>query len=321
MASYVGVDLGATNLRAAVGTPDGEILGRYRRSTPQGPAGLAVTEAILEAVRTACADADVDPGDVTAAGVASIGPLDETEGAVVDPANLPDTIDRVPITGPIGNLVDGPVYLHNDANAGVIGERFHADYSPDNLAYLTISSGIGAGVIVDGTVLAGWDGNAGEIGHVTVDPQGTLTCGCGRPGHWEAYCAGTNIPAFARTLHDGEPTALPLADESFSAADVFDAAGSDPLADRVLERMAAYNAQGLAMLTHAYAPIVIYAGGAVATNNPALVVDPLRSELADRVITNVPEIELTTLGEDVVLEGALASAMTQGTGNRDLLSD
>jgi glucokinase len=320
MARYVGVDLGATNVRAAVADGSGEPIGRDRQSTPRGPGGIAVTEAVLSVVRGACEAADVGPGSLTAAGVGSIGPLDLAEGAVTDPANLPDHIEHVPLVGPIQELIDSDrVYLHNDTSAGVIGQRFYSELSPDDMVYLTVSSGIGAGVAVDGNVLTGWDGNAGEVGHVTVDPEGQMPCGCGGVGHWEAYCSGDNIPAYAAHVHDREGigTDLPVHDPEFSAADLFEAAGEDPLADDVVDRVADWNAIGVATVVAAYAPIVVYLGGAVALNNPEVVVDPIRERLDDLVMSNVPEIRLTSLGEDVVVLGAVASAMTGGTGDKN----
>ncbi|WP_435144880.1 ROK family protein [Halobaculum sp. P14] len=317
MASYVGVDLGATNVRAVVGDERARILGRARRSTPQGPTGIAVTEAILGVVRDACADAGVDPADAVAAGVASIGPLDLAKGLIDGPANLPEDVGQVPITGPLSELLGTDrIHLHNDTVAGVIGERFNSDRNPDDMVYLTISSGIGAGVCVDGHVLDGWDGNAGEIGHNIVDHDGAMTCGCGRDGHWEAYCSGENIPEYARHLyreHDVE-TALRL-DDDLGAADVFDAHGDDPLADLVVDRVQRWNAIGITNLVHAYAPLVVFVGGAVALNNPELVVDGVQETLTDTVFTNVPDVKLTSLGDDVVVKGALASALTGGTGD------
>ena len=319
MVNYVGVDLGATNVRAVAAGNDGTIRGAAHDSTPRGPTGIAVTEAVLSVVREACADAEIDPESVTAAGIGAIGPLDLAEGAVEDPANLPDTVGRIPLTGPLSVLLDTEqVYLHNDTNAGVIGERFYSERNPDDMVYLTISSGIGAGVCVDGTVLAGWDGNAGEVGHMTVDPQGRLTCGCGHDGHWEAYCSGSRIPRYAEYLHDSDPveTALPIADPSFSAVDVFEHDGSDDFATHVVNQLAHWNAMGVANIVHAYAPLVIYVGGAVALNNPERVLEPIRDRMAGMVMSNVPEIRLTTLGDDVVVKGAVASAMTGGTGDR-----
>jgi glucokinase len=317
---YAGVDLGATNVRAAVADDSAAVLGSHRRATPRGPTGIDVTEGVLATLREACADAGVDPSEVRAVGIGSIGPLDLAEGTVESPANLPDSVGSVPLVGPIENLVDSDaVYLHNDTVAGVIGERFHADMTPDDMAYVTISSGIGAGVAVDGNVLSGWDGNAGELGHMVVDPQGRRTCGCGRDGHWEAYCSGTNIPEYARMLaeEDGSvDTALPLDDADFSAKDVFDYAGSDEFARHVVDQVGYWNAIGITNLVQAYAPLVVYVGGAVALNNPDLVLDPIRDHLDGGVFNNVPEVELTTLGDDVVLHGAIASALTAGTGDR-----
>jgi glucokinase len=319
MTRYVGVDLGATTVRAVVADGDAVTIGRGRDATPQGPTGRAVTETVLGVVRDACEDAGVDPTDVSAVGVGSIGPLDLAAGAVDDPPNLPASVERVPLTGPLSDLLGtGRVTLHNDAVAGVVGERFHADGNPDHMVYLTVSSGIGAGVCVDGTVLTGWDGNAGEFGHVVVDPSGTMTCGCGRDGHWEAYCSGDNVPRYARRLHAEDPveTALPLEDPGFSAADVFAHAGEDAFADRVIDRVTRWNVAGVANLVHAYAPQAVVVGGAVALENPDLVVGRIRDRVESEIVSNVPEIRLTDLGDDVVVRGAVASAMTDGTGDR-----
>jgi len=311
MSWYAGVDLGATNLRAVVGRADGTVVGSAQEKTPQGPSGIDVTEAVLGTLRTACRDAGKEPRDIESAGVGSIGPLDRAEGLVRNSPNLPESVEEIPLTGPIENLIDGPVSLHNDANAGVIGQRFYASHSPDNMLYLTISSGIGAGVIVDGTVLSGWDGNAGEVGHITVDPSGRMPCGCGHRGHWEGYCSGNSIPLYAKELYDGEQTELAVEQPDLTAADLFELAGEDPFVDSVLDRVTAWNVQGVANLVHAYAPIIIHVGGAVALNNPELVVEPLRERVPEQVMTNTPDIRLTTLGDDVVVKGALATAVTR----------
>ncbi|WP_435361344.1 ROK family protein [Haloarchaeobius sp. DFWS5] len=323
MATYAGVDLGATNVRAVVGDDEARLLGSYRTNTPQGPTGIAVTEAVLDTLRRACDDAGIDPTEVVAAGIGAAGPLDLAQGTLENPPNLPDTVDRVPLTGPIENLIDSEkVYLHNDTNAGCIGQRFFADRNPDDMAYITISSGIGAGVCVDGKIASGWDGNAGEVGHYVVDPQGRLTCGCGKDGHWEAYCSGNNLPRFAQLLAEDDQsvdTALPLDDADFSAKDVFDHAGEDEFADHVIDQFSHWNAIGVTNVVHSFAPIVIYIGGAVALHNEEIVLDPIRERVSEMVMTNVPDIQLTTLGDEVVVKGALASALTAGTGDRSKL--
>jgi len=320
MPTYAGVDLGATHVRAVVGDESGRVIASRRSETPQGPSGIAVTEAVLETLRGACTEAGVDPSAVRAVGVGSIGPLDLAEGAIDNPANLPDTIDRIPLTGPIGELVDSEnVYLHNDTTAGVIGERYYSDRNPDDMIYLTISSGIGAGVCVDGNVVGGWDGNAGEVGHTVVDPNGFMTCGCGIDGHWEAYCSGNNIFRYARRLHDEDPvdTSLPMESPDLTSATIFEHANEgDDFAVHVVNQVARWNSVAIANMIHSFAPLVIYVGGAVALNNPSWTLDPVRERLDDIVFGNVPDVQLTNLGDDVVVKGALASAITEGTGDR-----
>ncbi|MFW5934538.1 MAG: ROK family protein [Halolamina sp.] len=314
---YAGVDLGASNIKAVVGPESGAVVSRARRRTPRGPDGDAVAEAMVAATREALDDAGVAPGEIVRGSVASIGPLDTAAGELGRSANLGPNVDRVPLSAPLSELLDAEVSVLNDANAGVVGERFYADRTPDDMAYLTISSGIGAGVAVDGRVLSGWDGNAAEIGHNTVEIGG-LTCGCGADGHWEAYCSGSNIPRHARHVHEteGVPTDLDL--DEIDAKDVFEAA-DDPLAERVIERMQAYNAAGVADLVHAYAPLVVYVGGAVARNNPEQVVDPIRERLPELVMTNVPEVRLTSLGDEATVRGALAAAITAASNDRSQL--
>ncbi|WP_135663171.1 ROK family protein [Halorhabdus rudnickae] len=324
MGVYAGIDIGATYTRAIVGDETGEELGRNRQETPQGPTGTDVTEGILDTLRGAADNAGVDPTELTAVGIGSVGPLNLAEGALGSPANLPDTIDKIPLTGPIGNLTEtDDVYLHNDGIAGVIGERFHSDRNPDDMAYVTISTGIGAGVCVDGHVLSGCDGNAAEVGHMTLDPEGTMTCGCGQDGHWEAYTSGQNIPRYAKEFYQAgdRETDMPVTSPDFTAPDLFEYAGEDEFADAFIDRLATFNAMGVANVVQAYAPLVIYLGGAVAENNPELVVEKIRERLPDMVFGNIPEIKLTTLGDDVVLKGALASALTQGTGDREKLRE
>ncbi|MFB6170994.1 MAG: ROK family protein [Haloarculaceae archaeon] len=301
MTSYAGVDLGATHVRAQVTDADGAPLGEERRDTPQSD-GAAIERAVAATLRAACVDAGVGPADVAAAGVGSMGPLDREAGAVVGPTNVP--AERVAVVVAVRRVVDCPVALRNDAVAAAVGERAFADAPPD-LVYLTLSTGVGAGAVVDGHVLNGARGNAGEVGHFVVEPDGR-PCGCGGRGHWEAYCSGESIPAVARDLARGE-TALDLDD--LDAAAVFAAAGDDPLADRVLDRVATYNAIGVADLVHAFAPALVSVGGAVALHNEALVLDPIRERLDRHLAVPAPDVRATPLGADAGLRGAVACAM------------
>jgi len=300
---YAGIDLGATNLRVVVADAAGDEVGRSHRETPQG-SGDAITDAIVATLRAACADAGTDIGSLLAVGVGSIGPLDRDGGVVVDPPNVP--ADRIPVVAALSDVCDAPITMHNDATTAAAGEQRFAD-TPPNAVYLTISSGIGAGAVVDGSVLSGWRGNAAEVGHSVVEPGGRR-CGCGGTGHWEAYCSGRALPVFARDIADRTDLDTDLDLDTLDAPSLF-AAPDDPLAERVLDAAAARNAIGVANLVHAYAPEVLSVGGAVALGNPDRVLDPIRERLPGLLATPVPTLRITPLGGNAVLRGAVALAL------------
>jgi glucokinase len=302
-----GVDVGATNLRSAVADDEGTVLGRARTDTPAGSGGAAVTDAVRGVLRRACGAAGVAPDDLAGVGVGSMGPLDVEAGIVREPPNL-SGVSRVELVDPLRTTCGCPVWLGNDAVAGVLAERFYDD-APPNVVYLTISSGIGAGAVVDGHLLRGASGNAAEMGHVVVEPGG-LSCGCGGRGHWEAYCSGEGLPcSFRRLARETDlETDLPL--DTLTAETVFDA--DDPLAATVLERIGTYNARGVAAVVHAFDPTLVTVGGAVARNHPDAVLDPIRRRLPDIVATDPPTVRLTNLGDAVVLKGAVAAALRGG---------
>jgi glucokinase len=305
-----GVDLGATNLRAAVADGEGELLGRVRAETP-GSHGEAVSDAVLGALEDACEAAGVAPADLDAVGVGSIGPLDRSAGAADDPPNV--AAEWIPLVGPIETRCDCEAVLVNDCVAGAIGERYFADGGP-NLAYITLSTGVGAGAIVDGNPLQGHRGNAAEMGHVVVEPGGR-ECGCGGAGHWEAYAGGRAVPEFARELARAEDIQTTLDLEKLDARTVFEV--DDPLAERVRERLGAYNALGVAATVHAFDPAAVVLGGAIAVNNPDAVLEPVRERLPALLAVDAPPVRLAGLGEDAVLKGAVAAALTGGTGDPD----
>ncbi|MEF8886924.1 MAG: ROK family protein [Haloarculaceae archaeon] len=305
-----GVDLGATNLRAAVADGEGEGRGRVRTVTP-GSDGEAVSDAVIGALEDACEAAGVVPAALSAVGVGSIGPLDRAAGVADDPPNV--DAERIPLVGPLEATCDCDVVLVNDCVAGAIGERYFADGGPD-LAYVTLSTGVGAGAIVDGNPLQGHRGNAAEMGHVVVEPGGR-ECGCGGAGHWEAYAGGRAVPEFARELErtEGVGSDLDLAD--LDPQTVFESA--DPLAERVRDRLGTYNALGVAATVHAFDPAAVVLGGAIAVNNPDAVLAPVRDRLPALLAVDAPPVRLAALGEDAVLKGAVAAALTDGTGDPD----
>ncbi len=205
-----------------------------------------------------------------------------------------------------------PVVVENDANLAAIGEWcYGAAQGHRHVLYLTISTGIGGGVIVDGRLLRGVAGLAGELGHITVIPEGGPLCGCGQRGHLEAVASG---PAIARAaeaaLADGTPSLLAAAPRPLTAAQVAQAAQQgDPLALRVFAQAAGYLGRALADFLHIFNPSVVVLGGGVVHAGEVLL-RPLARALRKGVMNPayLEHITLTTarLGDDVGLLGALA---------------
>ena len=287
------VDLGGTRTRVALVAPDGRILAREVFPTPRDRPS-AVTDAIAAAL------ARVSGGVPRAIGISAAGPLDLGAGAIVSPPNLP--YDRLLLVRPLADAFGVPIALVNDARAGALGEHAHgAGQGYDDLVYVTISTGIGGGVIAGGRLLLGRGGNAGEIGHITVETRHGLVCGCGYPNHWEGYCSGRNLPRFYEV--EREPS-----DPDYSTAEaIFGAARTgEPAAARFLERVAVLNARALSALVVAYDPARIVLDGAVVLAQADLLVGPAVARMEEFLPR--PEVVVSPLGGDGPLLGAAVAA-------------
>ncbi|MEM3716377.1 MAG: ROK family protein [Candidatus Bathyarchaeia archaeon] len=317
----IGVDLGGTNVRVALGDSEGRILGKIVERTEKGRGAEGISKQIIEMIRAITAE-KVSLKDVEGIGIGSAGPLDIKRGGLMKPTNLP--FDFVPLVKPIEEEFGLPTKLLNDCVAAVMGEKyFGLGKGHDNLVYITISTGIGGGVYVDGHLLIGKDGNAHEIGHFTIDFEGRLLCGCGRRGHWEAYCSGNGIPNYARLIIEGEGLMRVEGSQliedirrkgyvDITAKTIYDYAKADDVAAKIIvEKVGALNAIGFACVIDAYDPSLITVGGSVTLNNPDLVIDPIKRHVYKHARNRVPEITLTPLGEDAVLYGAIASVFLQ----------
>ena len=232
--------------------------------------------------------------------ISAAGPLDLAAGSFVSPPNLP--YDRVDLVGPLEAAFGVPVALINDARAGVLGEHAHgAGRGYRDLVYVTISTGIGGGVILDGRLLLGRGGNAGEIGHITVETRHGLVCGCGYPNHWEGYCSGRNLPRFyAVEKESGDP-------EYATAEAIFAAArAGEPAANRFLEAVAVLNARALSTLVVAYDPARIVLDGAVVQAQADLLVGPAVARMEEFLPR--PGVVTSPLNGDAPLLGAAVAA-------------
>ena len=310
----VGVDVGGTNIRVALGDERGRIIARISERTEKhrGPEGIS--RQIARNIRSLIER--IGGKKIEGIGIGSAGPLDLKRGGLMKPTNIP--YDFVPLVEPLREEFDLPVYLLNDCSVAVVGERFFgAGKEHENLAYITLSTGIGGGIYVDGHLLIGKDGNATEIGHFTIDCEGRLLCGCGKRGHWEAYCSGNGIPNYVRLLlseEDPEEVKDSLLMRKINgnlnlltAKILYDCAkAGDPISLKFTDRIGVLNAIGFACVIDAYDPSLITVGGSIALRNESLVLSPIRKYVGEHARNRVPEIRITPLGDDVVLYGAIA---------------
>lgn len=228
--------------------------------------------------------------------VASAGLIKKGE---IEPPNLP--FKKIPLVEYLSKELKLPVYLINDGNASVLGEKFYGSGKKcENLVYVTFSTGIGGGVIVNNNLLLGKDGNAGEIGHMVIDEQGKLVCGCGKKGHWEAYCSGSNILNFAKLL---------LGEKAKKIRDVYElfekARKGDKIILKFLDEVGRLNSIGIANLINNFDPELITIGGGIALSNRKLILNPIKKYLKNYVFNRMPKIQITKLGEDITIYGCM----------------
>lgn len=279
------MDLGGSKTALALGDEQGRLRARRRRPTePSGDPQRDLARLVDDA-RGLLAEAGVDAAELEAIGVSAPGPLDRTRGAVLRPPNLPGWQD-VPLRDALAEALGRPVHLENDADAAALAEwRFGAGRGYRDLVYLTMSTGIGAGLLLGGRLYRGALGNAGEVGHLPVEWDGE-PCACGRRGCLEAYAGGAAWTRRLRARLPPESRVAVLAGGREAAAPehvVAAAREGDAFARAELERWNGYLARGLVALVFLLDPQVIVLGTIAAAAGEALCLAPLREQVAARV--------------------------------------
>lgn len=309
----IAVDFGGTHLRAALVNEAGEIIEQLKRETQSqlGP------ERVIDRVAEAATDmaAHLPAGDeILAIGVVAPGPLDSRRGIIRKAPNLPGW-EEVPLADELKERTRLPVWAGNDANLAALAEhRYGQGRGLTDLIYLTVSTGIGSGIIINDQMLLGYQGMAAEAGHVQVIPDGPL-CGCGNRGCVEAVASGTNIAIEAEArLQRGLPSSLRTLGRRPTAKDVTQAAqNGDEMSIYILRRAGRFVGIAIANLVHLFNPQRFIIGGGV-SNAGDLLLDPMRSA-ADRHVMEAYrgsyDIVRTQLGDEVGLLGAAALAFSK----------
>lgn len=309
MKELIGVDVGGTLLRAARFDSDLNLLERTEQPTLSHEGTDVVLERLYEVIRQVMPES---PETLDGIGVALPGPIDAEAGVLIAPPNIP--LPNSPIRDLIQKAVGGKVFIGNDADlAGLAEHQMGAGRGVRHLVYLTVSTGVGAGIIIDGKPYSG-HGQGAEVGHMVVQPGGP-PCGCGKPGHFESMSSGPALARDARTRLEGGAESL-IRDmvggdlNRVTGEVVGDAAKQgDPLARDVVRQAGEYLGIAIASLMVILNPEKFVIGGGVAKIGD-LLFDPMWEAIKtycfhERYWKNV-EIVPAELGADVGLVGAAA---------------
>ncbi|HEX5834372.1 MAG TPA: ROK family protein [Pyrinomonadaceae bacterium] len=296
-------DLGGTHLRAATVDECGKIHFRSKQNTPQGSDPKEIVGAVVHAVRETGSAAK----ELTAVSLVVPGTVNVQEGIVVKAPNLP-CLDGFPLAAALTDELGLPAILENDANAAAVGEMWQgAARGCRTIICVTLGTGVGGGIILDGELWRGVDGAAAEIGHMCVDPFGGVACTCGSRGCLEVFASATAIVRMTREASPRYPDSVLHASNSLTAKSIF-AAGvkGDELALEIFRRMGVYLGIGLANLINILNPeMIVIAGGVV--NGWDLFAKHMMQQVEERAFPLLAarvKIERAKCGDDAGLLGA-----------------
>lgn len=298
----IGIDIGGTKLVAATVTVDGEVLDRRRRRTPASDAEL-----LVRTVRELIAEL----GDHLPVGIGIAGLVTE-DGEVRYGPNI--AVRDLPLAARVADATAGEVRVLNDASAAVLGEqRAGAGRGCRDVALFTLGTGVGGGLIVDGRLVVGRHGMAGELGHVVVR-EGGRPCPCGNLGCIEAYASGSAIGTIARErlVDPTVVSSLREVDEPTGRSVATAAQDGDVFAQQVLVEVGTWLGVAAANVVNALDPELILVGGGAASSNAPWLLPAAAESLAHHLIGSpwrqAPPIELTALGDDAGMVGAALHA-------------
>jgi glucokinase len=309
----LGVDLGGTKIATALATAQGEILARGYSPTPAQAAPEAAVDSILATIKKTISSRKLKASQVLGIGIAAAGLIDGDKGEVISSPNLPSW-HEVPLRDIVEQRFAVPAYLGNDATLAALGEwHFGLKREIANLIYITVSTGIGGGIIADDRLYTGAYGVAGEIGHMTIDINGPH-CNCGNIGCWETLASGTALAreAVSQITAGANTSIIGLVNGDMSKVDAeavsLAAKQGDKLAKALISRLGYYLGVGLVNLVNIFNPELVLIGGGVAKMGDLLLqpaIDIVK-ERAYSMAAHAVEIKPALLGDDSSLLGAVA---------------
>lgn len=303
----VGVDLGGTTIKMAFISQDGEILHSWEIPTNKSEKGIHIPASIAKSIDEKLTEVKQTKDRLIGIGIGAPGPVNKEDGSLEVAVNL--GWENFPLQKILERETSLPVTVENDANVAALGEMWKgAGNRAKNLLCVTLGTGVGGGIIVNGEIVHGANGAGGEIGHITSVPVGGAPCNCGKKGCLETVASATGIVRLALEEFSSSVENSRLREvEEITAKLVFDAAkAGDPLAQRVLEQVIFHLGLALANLANGLNPEKIVIGGGVSKAGDALL-QPLKSAFIPFAFPRVAqgvEIALATLGNQAGVIGA-----------------
>ena len=304
-----GIDLGGTTAKIGLFTTSGALLEKWEVATDTSNAGEHILENLAAAVLGKMKEQSIQPEQVEGVGIGVPGPVLDSSIVPIVCANLGGWGERN-VSAQLSGLLDGlKVLVGNDANVAALGEIWMgAAKGAKNAVMVTLGTGVGGGVVVNGKVIDGVHGAGGEIGHITVNRHETAVCGCGKRGCLEQYSSATGVVRCMKKLLDENPdTPCVLRGTEFAAKDVFDAArNGDALAAREVDEMSDTLGMALANIASTVDPEAFLVGGGVARAGDVLFA-PLNKHFQEYAFKSCREttIKQASLGNDAGIYGAV----------------
>ena len=308
MANFAGVDIGGTKIIVAIGDETGRLSSRTRLATAQFTHGPDALDAIADAIQALSEEAGIPMNSLTAIGIGCPGPL--KAGQLLKTANRP-TWEGLDIENGLHMRCGLPTFVENDATAAAIAESLYgAGKGAPEMIYVTVSTGIGAGIVVNGHRHAGVHGNAGELGHIVINPEGVL-CSCGHYGCLETLASGTAIARMAQEQQQASPVLRQV--DTVDASVVFAGAlQGDSVCQAILQTAAQYLGLGLSYLVNLYNPQVIVLGGGVIVHHHEWLeaIRHATEQFSLAPLFHAVTIVPARLGADSGIQGAIAAAVS-----------
>ena len=306
---YIGIDVGGMSIKAGLVDHGGKLLCKHSVPTPKG-GNDEFCAALRSAVDGVIEKADFK-GEIDAIGMGAPGIVNREDCRLVYSCNI--AYDNAPVGEYLKKIYNAPVLVENDANCAAVGE-FYAAPDVRNFVFITLGTGVGGGVIINGKLFIGSNGAGAELGHI-VTHAGGVKCGCGRLGCWEAYASVTALINQTKVAIEKHPESLmkSLAEENghVSGRTAFDAAKKgDPAAKEVVDKYIEYVADGLVSIVNIFQPDKIVVSGGISKEGDYLL-DPVREYVKKYDYNKLfkrTEIETATLYNDAGIIGAAFAA-------------